>query len=86
MDGLITCRAANPVAEPTPREEAPGRLSLGMRLANLLAVLLPFLALGAAIVFLWGWGLSWVDLGLLLGMYLSQSIGRWGNIRRFPGK
>jgi stearoyl-CoA desaturase (delta-9 desaturase) len=75
MDELITWPVANPVAEPLPRAEAPGRLSPGMRLANLLAVLLPFLALGAAIVFLWGWGFRWTDLGLFLGMYLLTALG-----------
>src|SRR4051794_34994452 len=66
---------ANPVAELPPRAEAPGRLSPGMRVANLLAVLLPFLALGAAVVFLWGWGFSWTDFGLLVGLYVLTALG-----------
>src|SRR3954447_4580025 len=66
---------ANPDAERPPRAESPGRLSLGMRIANLLVVLLPFLALGAAVVFLWGWGFSWTDFGLLVGLYLLTALG-----------
>ncbi|MGW3244295.1 acyl-CoA desaturase [Streptomyces sp. NPDC001070] len=30
---------------------------------------IPFLALVAAIPLAWGWGLSWLDLGLMVGMY-----------------
>jgi stearoyl-CoA desaturase (Delta-9 desaturase) len=66
---------ADPLAELPPREAAPGRLSLGMWMVNLLAVTLPVLALGAAFVFLWGWGFHWVDLGLLLGMYVLTALG-----------
>jgi stearoyl-CoA desaturase (delta-9 desaturase) len=66
---------ANPVAELPLLAEAPERLSRGMRVANLLAVLLPFLALGAAVVFLWGWGFSWTDFGLLVGMYVLTALG-----------
>ncbi len=75
MNEFVALPVVNPVAELLSREEAPGRLSLGMWVANVLAVLLPFLALGAAIVFLWGWGFSWVDLGLLVGMYLLTALG-----------
>jgi stearoyl-CoA desaturase (Delta-9 desaturase) len=62
-------------AELPPPAEAPDRLSAGLWAANLAAVVLPFLGLGAAAVFLWGWGFSWVDLGLLLGMYLVTALG-----------
>jgi stearoyl-CoA desaturase (Delta-9 desaturase) len=53
----------------------PGRLSLGLRLANLVAVTVPFLGLVAATVFLWGRGFRWIELGLLLGMYLLTAVG-----------
>ena len=66
---------ANPAAELPPREAPVGRVSPAMWAANLIAVVLPFLGLGAAIVFLWGWGFRWVDLGLLLGMYLLTALG-----------
>ena len=66
---------ADPVAELPPRGEDPERVSLGMRVASLLAVIVPFLGLVAAVVFLWGWGFSWVDLGLLLGMYILTAVG-----------
>ena len=44
-------------------------------MANLVAIVLPFLGLVAAIVFLWGRGFSWVELGLLLGMYAVTAVG-----------
>ena len=34
-----------------------------------LFIAVPFVALVAAIPFAWGWGLSWLDLGLMVGMY-----------------
>lgn len=50
-----------------------------MRAASLIAVVVPFLGLLAAGAFLWGWGFSWIDLGLLLMMYfltgLSITVG-----------
>jgi len=66
---------ADPVAELPPIKEPTSRLPLGLWLANLFAVIVPLLSLGAAIVILWGWGFHWVDLGLLLGMYVLTSLG-----------
>ena len=52
------------------------RVSLGMQAVNLIAVVhLPFLGLFAAALFLWGRGFSWVDLGLLLAMYVMTALG-----------
>jgi stearoyl-CoA desaturase (delta-9 desaturase) len=66
---------ANPVAELPVLEPAAKRIALGLRLANLVAVIVPFLGLVAAIGALWGWGFYWADLGLLLGMYLLTALG-----------
>jgi stearoyl-CoA desaturase (Delta-9 desaturase) len=66
---------ADPAAELPPSQEAAGGLSAGLWVANLFAVIVPFLALGAAAAFLWGWGFSWADLGLLLGMYVLTILG-----------
>jgi stearoyl-CoA desaturase (delta-9 desaturase) len=43
--------------------------------ANLIVVILPFLGFVAVVVSLWGRGFSWVDLGLLSGMYLVTGLG-----------
>src|SRR5689334_19912079 len=58
-----------------PREVGPARISLGMWVVNLVAVVAPFLGLVAAAVSLWGRGFSWVHLGLRLGMYALTALG-----------
>jgi stearoyl-CoA desaturase (delta-9 desaturase) len=50
-------------------------VSLGVRLANLIAIILPFLGFIVAIVFFWGWYFSWVELTLLLSMYVLTVLG-----------
>jgi stearoyl-CoA desaturase (delta-9 desaturase) len=45
------------------------------RVAIFITIVIPFLGLVTAIVGLWGWGVSWLDLGLLLGFYLTTSVG-----------
>jgi stearoyl-CoA desaturase (delta-9 desaturase) len=68
-------RTASPTSdvdlEPTPTEP----LSFAARAATLAAVILPFLGLLASVVFLWGWGFSWVELVLLAGMYALTALG-----------
>lgn len=67
-----------PVAEPAaevPTGFTPGRAPLLMRLVTLAVIVVPLLGLIAAPFFLWGWGFSWVDMGLLLGMYLLTAVG-----------
>ncbi len=66
---------ADPMAELPPHALAPKGLSASLWVANLFAVVLPFVGLGAAVFFLWGWGFSWVELGLILGMYLLTALG-----------
>jgi stearoyl-CoA desaturase (delta-9 desaturase) len=56
---------------PWPVEKAP----LGMRIVTMVVIIVPFLGLVAAPFFLWGWGFSWVDFGLLIGMYALTAIG-----------
>jgi stearoyl-CoA desaturase (delta-9 desaturase) len=68
-----------PVADPAaalPLPAAPvGRLPLVLWAVNFLAVVLPLLSLGAAVVFFWGWGFRWTDLGILLGAYTLTALG-----------
>jgi stearoyl-CoA desaturase (delta-9 desaturase) len=45
------------------------------RITVLLAVILPFVGLIVAVALLWGHGFSWVQLGLLLGMYFLTVLG-----------
>src|SRR5687767_8447150 len=67
--------ATHPVAETAAPVQAPGQVPLGVRLATLAAIILPVLGLGAAAAFLWGWGFTWTDFGLLVGMYLLTALG-----------
>lgn len=46
-----------------------------MRVANLIAVVAPFVGFIAAMVYLWGVGFSWTMLALLVGMYALTAIG-----------
>jgi stearoyl-CoA desaturase (Delta-9 desaturase) len=45
------------------------------RFVTLLVILLPFAGVVTAIVTLWGGAFTWVDLTLLLGMYLATGFG-----------
>jgi stearoyl-CoA desaturase (delta-9 desaturase) len=64
-----------PNAEPIHATLVSDRQSIVTRLATLTAVVVPFIALLAAPLLLWGWGFGWVDFGLLLGMYLLTALG-----------
>lgn len=75
MTELAVLPVADPIAELPLGTEAPERISLGVRVANLIAVIVPFLGLVAAVVLLWGWGFHWIDLGLLGGMYVLTVLG-----------
>ncbi|WP_130798197.1 acyl-CoA desaturase [Streptomyces otsuchiensis] len=57
---------ASPVASATLGGERRGSAE---QVALLLFILLPFLALVAAVPLAWGWGMSWLDLALLLVFY-----------------
>jgi stearoyl-CoA desaturase (delta-9 desaturase) len=67
--------AAESATKSASQEEAIVPLSLGMKLLNAIAVIVPFLGLVVGIVFLWGRGFSWVELGLFLGMYIITGVG-----------
>jgi stearoyl-CoA desaturase (delta-9 desaturase) len=46
-----------------------------LRIANLIAIMLPAVGLVTAMAFLWGSGFSWVYLGMFLGMYVLTAFG-----------
>jgi stearoyl-CoA desaturase (delta-9 desaturase) len=54
---------------------ASGKIPLHVRVTTFVVVIVPFLSLVAAVVFLWGRGFSWVELALLLGMYVVTVLG-----------
>jgi stearoyl-CoA desaturase (delta-9 desaturase) len=38
-------------------------------------MVLPLLALAAAVPLAWGWGLSWLDVGLAVAFYMLSGLG-----------
>lgn len=44
-------------------------------ITTFIGVTVPLVGLVAGIVLTWGWGITWVDLGLLVGMYLASMLG-----------
>ena len=60
-----------PARPPAP----PGRAPLPVRLVVLGTIVVPLLGLAAVPFFVWEWGFSWTDLGLLVGMYLLTALG-----------
>src|SRR6056297_1093887 len=52
-----------------------GPLPLGQRIANLIFILVPLCALVWAIVYSWGVGVGWTELGLMTGLYLVTGFG-----------
>ncbi len=50
-------------------------MSRAQRYGNLAAVIVPFVALIAAIVLLWNRAVGWIDVGLLAGLYLLTGLG-----------
>ncbi len=49
--------------------------TLSQRITTFFGVLIPFAGVVVAIVGMWGWGFSWVEFGLLAGMYLATGLG-----------
>jgi len=51
------------------------RISTGQRVLSLIFVIGPFLGLLAAVVLSWGWGFTWVELVMLVVMYVLTALG-----------
>ena len=71
----VTSQVAQPDAELSQQEPQRKRITAGVWTVQLLGITLPFLGLAAAIFLLWGWGFSWLHLGLLAGMYFFTAMG-----------
>lgn len=70
MSGSAKTSIPHPPAEHSPREQL-----LSVRLATLLAIIVPLGGVMAAPFFVWEWGFYWTDLGLLLAMYVLTALG-----------
>ena len=72
-----------PTAPPRPAEphaglpaNAIGRHKSTLEIVTLSAfVVFPFIALAAVVPAVWGWGLSWLDVGLAVGFYFFTLLG-----------
>lgn len=67
--------AASPRAESGAGDVASLRAPMIVQTVTLLAIVIPLLGVIVAPFFLWGWGFSWTDLGLLVGMYVLTALG-----------
>ena len=79
MKSATTTRAIGEAPDRRDRgqldEHWPLPLPLPHRIANLLGILVPFVALVVAITYAWGWGFAWTELALLFGMYVLTGLG-----------
>ncbi|MDP5185283.1 acyl-CoA desaturase [Blastococcus sp. BMG 814] len=72
-----------PMAPPRPADphaglpaNAIGRRKSVLEIVTLYVfVVVPFLALAAVVPAVWGWGLSWLDVGLAVGFYFATLLG-----------
>ena len=53
----------------------PHQISLGLKITNIAAIVLPFAGLVATIVALWGWGFTWTHLFVMIGLYVATGFG-----------
>jgi stearoyl-CoA desaturase (Delta-9 desaturase) len=58
-----------------PRPLLDGRRGIAPTVAVYVFVIVPLLALLAAVPFAWGWGLSGIDIGLALAFYVVSGLG-----------
>ena len=73
MPTYTTAQSRVPVQEPSPIV-LPGR-TMGQQILVKVFVLLPFVALVAAVPITWGWGLGWTDFGLAAAFYVVSALG-----------
>jgi hypothetical protein len=67
----VPASAARPAAQPLLDGKRPRAQSLVVHIF----VILPILALVAAVPLAWGWGQSWLDVGLAVGFYFLSGFG-----------
>src|SRR4051794_17693721 len=76
----MTAAVIDPPTPDAPAGSTPKPLTTGKQPAGVIAalwafVLLPFLALVAAVPVMWGWGLNWIDVVLFVVMYVIGGHG-----------
>jgi stearoyl-CoA desaturase (Delta-9 desaturase) len=73
---VTTSRAAErPGRHEGPRPILDGRRPHGASILYHVFIVVPMIALAAAVPLAWGWGLSWLDVGLAVALYLLSGLG-----------
>jgi stearoyl-CoA desaturase (delta-9 desaturase) len=75
MSAAQTSTRPDPARERKSKPMLSGRTSLSETVVVKLFVLLPLLALFAAVPIAWGWGLSWLDIGLAAFFFVVTGLG-----------
>ena len=64
-----------PAGDKNPKPVTDGERGIAAQIAVYSFVLVPLAAVIAAVPFAWGWGLSWLDVGLALVFYVISGLG-----------
>jgi stearoyl-CoA desaturase (delta-9 desaturase) len=83
LDGDVANAADVANAERAPKPLTEGKQSVGILIALWAFVVLPFAAVLVAAPVAWGWGLSWLDVGLGLVMYVIGGFGIGAGFHRY---
>ncbi|MEU7791212.1 acyl-CoA desaturase [Amycolatopsis sp. NPDC049159] len=67
--------AGEPAAPKGPKPVIEGTRGIGVQLSVYFGVIAPLVALLVAVPFAWGWGLSWVDVGIFVVFYAISGLG-----------
>ena len=67
--------AESPTRQSGPQPLLDGRRGTAQQIGVYVFVVVPLLALIAAIPFAWGWGLSWVDVAIAAVFYVISGLG-----------
>jgi stearoyl-CoA desaturase (Delta-9 desaturase) len=71
----MTSTLERPAHQEGPQPMVAGKKSRTQTLLVKLFAIVPLLGLVAAVPFAWGWGLGWVDVGLVLFFYTFTCLG-----------
>ena len=70
IDDAPDASSSDSTGAPLPSATLGGEQKRSLeQIALLIFIIVPFVALVAAVPLAWGWGMSWLDLGLMVGMY-----------------
>src|SRR5262245_51780381 len=78
---MSTSVLEKPQSGPKPLTE--GKQSIGVMIALWAFVILPFVALIAAIPVAWGWGLTWLDVAMAVVLYVVTGMGIGTGFHRY---